>query len=114
MDETMLGESSRGARLHEREHKQHIREATNQIVFEGGLKIKEEELLLVTTGDIHPNSEIPLTLRRSSWRQYIPSWGTPTQLPTIITHAPQAEVPPKTPSCTNLLSNSPQSNPIRV
>jgi len=64
MDEAMLGEPSQGAHLHEREHMQHIREATNQIVFEGGPKIKEEEFLPMTTGDIRPNSEIPLTPRR--------------------------------------------------
>jgi len=84
----MLGESSRGTHLCEREHRQDIRQKINQIVLDGGPKIKEEELLLVITGDIHPNSEIPLTPRRSSWRQYIPSWGTPTQLPTIVTHTP--------------------------
>jgi hypothetical protein len=64
MDEAMLGESSRGACICEREYKQHIREATHQIVLEGGPEIKEEELLPLTIGDIRPNSEIPLTPRR--------------------------------------------------
>jgi hypothetical protein len=64
MDEAMLGESSWRACLHEKEHRQHIREATNQIVLEGAPKIKEEELLPVTISDIHPKSEIPPTPKR--------------------------------------------------
>jgi hypothetical protein len=68
MDEAMLGELDWGVCLCEREQRQRAREVTNEVVLEGGSKIKEKELLLVITSDIHPNSEVSSTPRRSSWR----------------------------------------------
>ncbi len=68
MDEVMLGEFSQGACVCERKHRQYAREVTNEAIPKGGPKIKEKELLLVTIGDIHPNSEVSPTSRRSSWR----------------------------------------------
>jgi hypothetical protein len=68
MDEAVLGEFNWGACLREREHKQCARKVINEVVPKGGPKIKEEELLLVIIGDIHPNSEVSPIPRKSSWR----------------------------------------------
>jgi hypothetical protein len=59
------------------------------------LEIKEEELMPLAIGDINPNNEVLPTLRRINRKEYIPSWGTPTQLPTTTTYAPQTKVLPK-------------------
>jgi hypothetical protein len=37
------------------------------------------------------------------------SWGTPTQLPTIVTHAPQVEVPPE-----NTILHQPTQQPPTI
>ncbi len=89
MDERMLGESSRGARLWESEHMQHAREETSEAIPEGALKIKEEEFMHVAVGDSNPISEVLPTPRKWNWTQYIPSRGTPTQVPTTTTYTPQ-------------------------
>jgi len=39
MDETMLGKSSWGTQLQEREHKECVRETTNEAILKGGLEI---------------------------------------------------------------------------
>jgi hypothetical protein len=64
-------------------------EVVSEAILENGLEVKEEELLHVAIGDTNPTNEMLPTPRRSSWRQYIPTWGTPTQMPIISTYAPQ-------------------------
>jgi hypothetical protein len=53
------------------------------------LKIKEEEFMHVAVGDSNPISEVLPTPRKWNWTQYIPSRGTPTQVPTTTTYTPQ-------------------------
>lgn len=75
MDEAMFGELNQRARVREREHRQRAKEAISESILEGGPKIKKEELLPVAVGDTNAINEVLPTLRKSSWRQYIPSWG---------------------------------------
>jgi hypothetical protein len=78
-----------GTQLWEREHRQRVREVANEAILKKGLELRKEELLHVVVGDINPISEVLPTPRRNSWRQYIPTWGTPTQVLTTSTYAPQ-------------------------
>ncbi len=91
----MLGELNQKARVSEREHRQRAREAISESILEGGLEIKKDKLLPVAVGDINAINEVLPTPRKSNWRQYIPSWGTPKQVPTSTPYAPQTNVLPK-------------------
>jgi hypothetical protein len=53
MDETMLGKSSWETQLWEREHKQRVKEVINETILEGGLEVKEKEVMPLAVGDIN-------------------------------------------------------------
>lgn len=68
MDETLLGKFNQGVRLQEREQRQRLKEIINEVVLEGGLKIKEEEPLPIMISDIDPNNEVLPTPKRNNWK----------------------------------------------
>jgi hypothetical protein len=45
-----------------------LKEITNEVILEGGLKMKEEEPLPVMISDIDPNNEVLSTPKRNNWK----------------------------------------------
>ncbi len=49
----MLGKSSWKTWLWEKEHRQRVKEAINEAILEGGLEVKEKEVMPLAIGDIN-------------------------------------------------------------